>query len=99
MRCSPEDLLRVTETTPTEEELRASLGGIVMTGMAVSEGELIEGSVAMAAPLFREDGIVGAIALLGPAFRCDEAWRWRAGRLLQEAARAINAALAEDQSP
>ena len=33
-----------------------------MTGMATSEGELIAGSVAMAAPVFREDGIVGAIA-------------------------------------
>ena len=93
-----QDLMRITEVTPTEEELRASLGGIVMTGMATSEGELIPGSVAMAAPLFREDGIIGAIALLGPAFRCDEAWRARAGRLLQEAAREVNGALAEDET-
>jgi DNA-binding IclR family transcriptional regulator len=69
-----------------------------MTGLATSEGELIEGSVAMAVPLFREDGIVGALALLGPAFRCDDVWRARAGRLLLEAAREVNAALAEDQS-
>jgi DNA-binding IclR family transcriptional regulator len=94
-----QDLTRITDATPTEADLRASLGGIVMTGMAVSEGELIGGSVAMAAPVFREDGIVGAIALIGPAFRCDEAWRTRAGRLVQEAGRAINAALAEDRSP
>jgi DNA-binding IclR family transcriptional regulator len=93
-----QDLMRITAATPTEDELRAGLGAIVMTGMATSEGELIEGSVAMAAPLFREDGIVGAIGLLGPAFRCDEAWRVRAGRLLVEAAREVNAALAEDQS-
>jgi DNA-binding IclR family transcriptional regulator len=93
-----QDLMRITAVTPTENELRAGLGAIVMTGMATSEGELIEGSVAMAAPLFREDGIVGAIGLLGPAFRCDEAWRVRAGRLLVEAAREVNAALAEDQS-
>ena len=76
-----QDLVRITDRTPTEAELRATLGGIVMTGMAISEGELIEGSVAMAAPVFREDGIVGAIAVIGPAFRCDEAWRTRAGRL------------------
>jgi DNA-binding IclR family transcriptional regulator len=94
-----QDLLRITDQTPTEAELRASLGGIVMRGMAVSMGELIEGSVAMAAPVFREDGIVGAIAIIGPAFRCDEAWQARAGRLLQEAARAINAELAEDRIP
>ena len=70
-----QDLVRITDATPTEEELRAGLGGIVMTGLAMSEGELIEGSVAIAAPVFREDGIVGAIGLIGPAFRCDEAWR------------------------
>jgi len=93
-----QDLLRITGSTPTEADLRASLGRIVMTGMAESEGELIEGSVAIAAPVFREDGIVGAIALLGPAFRCDRAWRARAGRLLQEAARTIDASLAEDRS-
>jgi len=93
-----QDLTRITDVTPSEDELRASLGGIVMAGMATSEGELIAGSVSMAAPLFREDGIVGAIALLGPAFRCDDAWRARAARLLQEAAREVNAALAEDES-
>jgi IclR family acetate operon transcriptional repressor len=94
-----QDLVRLTQHTPTETELRASLGGIVMTGIAVSQGELIEGSVAMAAPVFREDGIVGAIAVIGPAFRCDGAWQARTGRLLQEGARAINAELAEDRFP
>jgi len=94
-----QDLLRITAATPTEEELRAGLGDIVLGGMATSEGELIEGSVAMAAPLFREDGIVGAIALLGPASRCDDEWRARAGRLLLEAAREVNGALAEDAVP
>jgi DNA-binding IclR family transcriptional regulator len=92
-----QDLLRITDRTPTEPELRASLGAIVMTGIATSEGELVAGSVGMAAPLFREDGIVGAIAVLGPAFRCDEAWRARTGRLLQGAARTINEELAEDR--
>lgn len=94
-----QDLVRITDATPTEDELRDGLGGIVMTGMATSEGELIEGSVAMASPVFREDGIVGAIAVIGPAFRCGEAWRTRTGRLLQEACRAVNAALAEDGTP
>src|SRR5205814_851441 len=95
-RLGPELLIGSgANVTPTEEGVRAGLGGIVMTGTATSEGELIPGPVAMAAPLFREDGIVGAIGLIGPAFRCDEAWRGRAGRLLQEAAREVNAALAE----
>ena len=72
----------------------ASLRGGTMT---IGEQTLVDGSVGMAAPLFREDGIVGAIAVLGPAFRCDEAWRARTGRLLQRAARAINEELAEDR--
>jgi DNA-binding IclR family transcriptional regulator len=93
-----QDLVRITEATPTEDELRANLGAVVMTGLAVSDGELIEGSVALAAPVFREDGIVGAIGLLAPSFRCDPGARARAGRLVVEAARAINAALAEDGS-
>ena len=90
-----EDLVRLTRRTPTETELRAGLGDIVMTGMATSEGELIEGSVAIAAPVFREDGIVGALGLIGPAIRCRPAWRARAGRLLQDAARSVNEALAD----
>lgn len=93
-----QDLVRITDSTPTEDELRESLGTVVMTGLAVSEGELIDGSVAVAAPVFREDGIVGAIGLLVPAFRSDPVARARAGRLVVEAARAINAALADDGS-
>ena len=53
------ELEPVTAATPTELQLRDHLGDIVMTGMATSEGELIDGSVAMAVPVFREDGIVG----------------------------------------
>ncbi len=90
-----EDLIRLTRRTPTESELRASLGAVVMTGMATSEGELIEGSVAIAAPVFREDGIVGALGLIGPAIRCRPAWRVKAGRLLQDASRTVNEALAD----
>jgi IclR family acetate operon transcriptional repressor len=93
-----QDLARVTDATPTENELREGLAAAVMTGLVVSEGELIPGSVAVAAPLFREDGIVGAIGVLAPAFRADGPWRTRTGRLVAEAARMINAALAEDGS-
>ena len=90
-----EDLVRLTRRTPTEAELRASLGDIVLTGMATSEGELIDGSVALAAPVFSEDGIVGALGLIGPAIRCRPTWRTRAGRLLQDAVRSVNEALAD----
>jgi IclR family acetate operon transcriptional repressor len=89
-------LRRLTPSDPTEAQLRDRLGDVVMTGMAGSEGELVDGSVALAAPVFREDGIVGAITVIGPAFRCGPDWRARAGISLQAAVRTINAALAED---
>ena len=89
-------LSRQTPADPTEDELRDRLGDVVMTGMATSEDELFDGSVALAAPVFREDGIVGALALIGPAFRCGPEWRTRAAGLLQAAARTVNAGLAEE---
>ena len=69
-----------------------------MTGMATSEGELIDGSTSMAAPLFREDGIVGAIGARRSGLPLRRSVAAAAGRLLQEAAREVNAALAEDES-
>src|SRR4051794_21671624 len=56
-----QDLARVTDATPTENELREGLAAAVMTGLVVSEGELIPGSVAVAAPPVREGGIVRAL--------------------------------------
>ncbi len=93
-----QDMRRLTPNTPTEADLRERLGAAVMTGVATSEGELIDGSLAMAAPIFREDGIVGAIGLLGPAFRCGTDWQARAAALLPAAAQTINAALADDRT-
>jgi DNA-binding IclR family transcriptional regulator len=92
-----QDLLRITPNTPDERDLRNGLGDVVLTGIATSEGELIEGSVAMAVPVFRDDGIVGGIAVIGPTFRCGPAWRARTAQLLQGAARVINAGLAEER--
>ena len=82
---------------PTADELRDRLGDVVLTGFAMSENELFDGSVALAAPVFREDGIVGAITLIGPAFRCGPEWRAKATGLLQAGASTINAGLSEDR--
>ena len=92
------DLEALTPQTLDPDALRDSLGHIVLTGLATSHGERIPGTVAIAAPVFREDGIVGAIAVVGPAFRCDPSWEARAGRAVHEAASTINAALAEDRT-
>ena len=86
---------RQTPNDPTVDELRHGLGDVVMTGVAATEDELFDGSVSIAVPVFREDGIVGAIALVGPTFRCGPEWQARARGLLLSAARTINAGLAE----
>lgn len=75
------------------DRLRAELADIVTTGLARSVGEVISGSVAIAVPMFREDGIVAAIGVTGPESRCGLAWRTRVGRLLPGAASSVAGAL------
>ena len=60
---------------------------------ARSVGEVVSGSVAIAAPIFREDGIVAAIGVIGPEGRCGLAWRTRVARLLPGAASSVVGAL------
>ena len=86
----------VTPETPTEDALRAGLDQIRSEGVAVSEGELIGGAVAMGVPVFRQDGIVAALGLTGPEARCGLTWRSGARRLLQDGAEALMASLAEE---
>jgi DNA-binding IclR family transcriptional regulator len=86
----------VTDRTPNESDLRQGLADIVAKGIALSEGEFVAGSVAMAVPIFREDGIVSALAVAGPESRCGLAWRSRVRRLLPSAAETIMASLTED---
>ena len=89
---------RVTPNTPDESVLRETLVETKEAGIARSEGELISGSVGIAAPIFRDGGIVGAVGVIGPKGRCGLAWRARVMHLLPEAARTIMAGL-EDEAP
>jgi DNA-binding IclR family transcriptional regulator len=91
-------LERVTPTTPDEAVLLETLAETRETGVARSEGELVSGSVGIAAPIFRDGEIVGAVGIVGPEGRCGLAWRTRMVRLLPEAARTIMAGL-EDEAP
>jgi len=90
-------IVPVTRQTLSESNLRASLAEITTKRIAISEGEFIEGSVAMAVPIFREDGIVAAIGVTGPTERCGLPWRARTRRLLSSAAETVMASLAEDR--
>jgi DNA-binding IclR family transcriptional regulator len=78
---------------PDPDRLRADLADIVTSGVARSVGEVVSGSVAIAAPIFREDGIVAAIGVIGPEGRCGLAWRTRVARLLPGAASSVVGAL------
>jgi DNA-binding IclR family transcriptional regulator len=83
-----------TAATPaTEDELRHSLGATLADGGAVSCGELVPGSVAVAVPVFRDDGIVGSLAVIGPESRCGPAWQVRARSALDRAAERLTASL------
>ncbi len=79
---------------PDPDRLRADLADIVTSGVARSVGEVVSGSVAIAVPIFREDGIVAAIGVTGPESRCGLAWRTRVARLLPGAASSVVGALA-----
>jgi DNA-binding IclR family transcriptional regulator len=75
------------------DRLRADLAEVVTTGVARSVGEGLSGAVAIAVPIFREDGIVAAVGVVGPESRCGLAWRTRVARLLPGAASSIVGAL------
>jgi IclR family transcriptional regulator, acetate operon repressor len=89
-------LEKLTPATPDEAVLRAALSETREAGVARSEGELVSGSVGIAAPIFRDQGIVGAVGIIGPAGRCGLAWRARVMHLLPEAARTITAGLVDE---
>jgi len=102
---SPEilDEVLAAEADPAREaggadRLRADLAEIAASGIAKSVGETIPGVVEIAVPIFREDGIVGAIGVVGPESRCGVAWRTRVARLLPSAASSVVGALAPGPS-
>ncbi len=89
------DIEPITPNTPSREDLRGTLDDVRSGGIAVSEGELIPGSVTVAVPIVRRDGIVGALAVTGPEARCGIAWRSSVRKLLPDAAATLVAALEE----
>jgi len=84
-----------TGRTPARSagRLRRELAEIVSDGIARSSGEVVASTVAIAVPVFRADGIVAAIGVIGPENRCGAAWQKRVERLLPPAAASIVGAL------
>jgi DNA-binding IclR family transcriptional regulator len=90
-----DEVLGLERTSEAEvERLRADLADIVTTGVARSIGEVVSGSVAIAVPILRQDGIVAAIGVTGPESRCGLAWRTRVAKLLPGAAGSVGGGLA-----
>ncbi len=73
--------------------LRRDLATVRANGIGRSEDELFAGTVMIAVPILRDDGIVAAIGILAPADRATPPWRTRAAGLLADGAEAIAGAL------
>lgn len=69
------------------------LAAVAAAGLAVTESELIPGSVSIAVPVLRDDGIVAAVGVMAPAARASAAWRSRASALVVAAGSALAGAL------
>jgi DNA-binding IclR family transcriptional regulator len=69
------------------------LATVVADGIAVTDGDLIPGTVGIAVPVLRDDGIVAAVGVLAPSARATPAWRNRASVLVVSAGAGIGRAL------
>jgi DNA-binding IclR family transcriptional regulator len=83
----------ILSTTRDPAALQADLDTVLADGIARSEGAVIAGTVTIAVPVLRDDGIVAALAALAPVDRATLAWRTRTSRVLVDAAGAIARAL------
>ncbi len=78
---------RFTERTPSRSNVREYLKQIRETGYAISRGELSQGAVAIARPVFSGGEIVCSLTVAGPDTRCSSnAWAHRAQQALRTAA-------------
>jgi IclR family acetate operon transcriptional repressor len=81
-----EPLERVSPHTVVDPGgLRALLETVRASGLAISRSERQEGAASVAAPVFDNHGVAGAISVCGPEYRFDEASLGRYGPLLRTA--------------
>lgn len=78
-------LSRFTDGTLTERSLLRGLEQIRRTGHAVSQGEIVPHTVAIALPVSVGGQVVCSLAVTGPTPRCDQEWLTRALGSLREA--------------
>jgi DNA-binding IclR family transcriptional regulator len=90
-----EDPKRFTSGTLSAAELLSSLEQIRLRRLAVSHGEYIAGTTAVAVPVFAGNRVVCSLGVAGPRDRCTEAWEGRAARALADAARLLSGAVTD----
>jgi DNA-binding IclR family transcriptional regulator len=73
--------------------LQTELESVIADGIARSDGVVASGTVTIAVPVMRDDGIVASLAVMAPTDRATLAWRTRSSRVLVDAAGAIARAL------
>lgn len=78
----------------------AALADARQRGYAMSQDELIQGAVAVAAPFFDgADRVAGSLCIFGPTVRLPAAQVERAGQLLVQEAARLSAALGQARAP
>ena len=85
---------------PTKDEILADLIRIRRRGYLISAGETVEGGAAVAAPVIdRNEQVVGAIAIRGPASRLSQALLRQYAPLVRDATRRLSRELGFDLDP
>lgn len=80
-----------SKTALTHESVKTALKRVQDRGYAICEGELDEGSFAVAAPIWRADAsVVGSVGLVAPEGRVAEVGQERLLASVREAARGIS---------
>lgn len=95
------DLQAYAEGTDIDvDRCREELRKVRRRGYAVSRDELIQGAVAVAAPIFGAEGqVVGSLGVFGPGVRLPDTKVQEFGQLLTTEVANISAALGNVQSP
>ena len=84
---------QLTKRTLRREEILRELPSIRRNGYVVAHGEMSEGAVAVAVPVFAAGEVVCSLTAAGPESRCREAWLTSTRTVLAEAGRRLGQAL------
>jgi DNA-binding IclR family transcriptional regulator len=84
---------QLTRRTLSREEIRRELPQIRRNGYVIAHGEMSDGAVAVAVPVFAGGEMVCSLTVAGPDSRCGEAWLVSTRTVLADAGRRLSDAL------